>query len=148
MALDFRARQAANQRKTILLLAVMACVMAAVVWAVAYYLGYTSIGVVPIAVFVVVGGSWWSYYASDKLVLTMTGARVVDEQQAPQLHNLVEEIALAAGLPKPRIAIVEDTAPNAFATGRDPAHATGSWRITSQHPARLVSCYHDTQACQ
>ena len=122
MALDFRARQAANQRKTILLLAVMACVMAAVVWAVAYYLGYTSIGVVPIAVFVVVGGSWWSYYASDKLVLTMTGARVVDEQQAPQLHNLVEEIALAAGLPKPRIAIVEDTAPNAFATGRDPAH--------------------------
>ncbi|NBU30874.1 MAG: hypothetical protein EBS41_05135 [Actinobacteria bacterium] len=122
MALDFRARQAANQRKTILLLAVMACVMAAVVWAVAYYLGYTSIGVVPIAVFVVVGGSWWSYYASDKLVLTMTGARVVDAQQAPQLHNLVEEIALAAGLPKPRIAIVEDTAPNAFATGRDPAH--------------------------
>lgn len=122
MALDFRAKQASNQRKTILLLAIMASVTAGVVWGIAYYLGYTGVGIVPIAVFIVVGGSWWSYYQSDKLVLAMTGAKIVNEQQAPQLHNLVEEMALASGLPKPRIAVMEDPAPNAFATGRDPEH--------------------------
>ena len=120
--MDFRVQQASNQRKTILLLMVMACVVTVVVWGVAYYLGYTSLGVVPIAAFMVIGGSWWSYYASDRLVLAMTGARLVEYDQAPQLHNLVEEMAIAAGLPKPRIAIVNDPAPNAFATGRDPEH--------------------------
>lgn len=120
--MDFRVQQASNQRKTILLLMVMACVVTVVVWGVAYYLGYTSLGVVPIAAFMVIGGSWWSYYASDRLVLAMTGARLVEYDQAPQLHNLVEEMAIAAGLPKPRIAIVDDPAPNAFATGRDPEH--------------------------
>lgn len=120
--MDFRVQQASNQRKTILLLMVMACVVTVVVWGVAYYLGYTSLGVVPIASFMVIGGSWWSYYASDRLVLAMTGARLVEYDQAPQLHNLVEEMAIAAGLPKPRIAIVDDPAPNAFATGRDPEH--------------------------
>ena len=120
--MDFRVQQASNRRKTILLLAVMACVVTVLVWGVAYYLGYTSVGVVPVAAFMVIGGSWWSYYASDRLVLAMTGARLVEYDQAPQLHNLVEEMAIAAGLPKPRIAIVDDPAPNAFATGRDPAH--------------------------
>ncbi len=120
--MDFRAQQASNRRKTIMLLIVMACVVTMVVWGVAYYLGYTSFGVVPFAAFMVIGGSWWSYYASDRLVLAMTGARLVDYDQAPQLHNLVEEMAIAAGLPKPRIAIVDDPAPNAFATGRDPEH--------------------------
>lgn len=120
--MDFRTRQTSNRRKTILLLVVMACVVTMVVWGVAYYLGYTSFGVVPVAAFMVIGGSWWSYYASDRLVLAMTGARLVEYDQAPQLHNLVEEMAIAAGLPKPRIAIVDDPAPNAFATGRDPEH--------------------------
>ena len=120
--MDFRTRQASNRRKTLLLLAGMGCVISFSIWGVAYYLGYTGIGVVPIAVFMVVAGSWGSYYASDRLVLTMTGARLVSEADAPQVHNLVEEMALAAGLPKPRIAIVDDPAPNAFATGRDPEH--------------------------
>ncbi|MEY5144645.1 MAG: hypothetical protein RL745_6, partial [Actinomycetota bacterium] len=122
MALDFRAKQAANQRKTVLLLAMMASVTAGVVWGIAYYLGYTGVGIVPIAVLIVVAGSWWSYFQSDKIVLAITGAKIVTEQQAPQLHNLVEEMALASGLPKPRIAVMEDPAPNAFATGRDPEH--------------------------
>lgn len=120
--MDFRARQASNRHKTILLLALMGSVVSFAIWGIAYYLGYTGVGIVPIAVLMVVGGSWWSYYASDRLVMAMTGAREVTAQQAPQLHNLVEEMAIAAGLPKPRIAIIDDPAPNAFATGRDPEH--------------------------
>jgi len=66
---------------------------------------------------------WGSYYSSDKIVLAMTGAKVIDHDSAPQLFNLVNEITIASGLPMPKVAIVEDDAPNAFATGRDPEHA-------------------------
>jgi heat shock protein HtpX len=68
-------------------------------------------------------GAVGSYYWSDKLALGIAGAREVTHEQAPQLWNVVEEMALAAGLPVPRVMIVNDPAPNAFATGRDPEHA-------------------------
>ena len=68
-------------------------------------------------------GVWTSYWKSDSLVLTMTQAKVISHEDAPQLYNLVEEVCIAAGLPMPKIAIVQDSAPNAFATGRDPNHA-------------------------
>ena len=66
---------------------------------------------------------WGSYYNSDKIVMAMAGAREIDHASAPQLFNLVQEVCVAAGMPMPRVAIVEDPAPNAFATGRDPQHA-------------------------
>ena len=69
------------------------------------------------------GGTLTSYYASDKLALGIAGAREVTHEQAPQLWNVVEEMSVAAGLPVPRVMIVNDAAPNAFATGRDPEHA-------------------------
>ena len=122
MAVNFRARQEANRRKTIMLLGMMASLTALVVWAVGVYLGYSSVGVVPIAILISVAGVWWSYYASDRIVLTMTGARVIDENSAPQLYNIVQEVVLASGMPMPKVAIVDDDAPNAFATGRDPEH--------------------------
>jgi heat shock protein HtpX len=53
----------------------------------------------------------------------MTGAKVITREDAPELFNLIEEVVIASGLPMPKVAIVEDTAPNAFATGRDPEHA-------------------------
>jgi heat shock protein HtpX len=65
-----------------------------------------------------------SYFAGDKLVLSVSGAREVDERTAPQLMNVVRELALAGNLPMPRVHIIDDTAPNAFATGRDPEHAS------------------------
>ena len=123
MAVNFAARQQENKRKTILLMAMMASLTALVVWAAGVYMGYSSVGIVPIAVGISVGGVWWSYYASDRIVLTMTGARVVDEHAAPQLYNIVQEVVIASGMPMPKVAIVEDEAPNAFATGRDPEHA-------------------------
>jgi heat shock protein HtpX len=65
-----------------------------------------------------------TYLSGDSLVLTVSGAREVDETQAPQLFNVVRELAIAANVPMPRVYMIDDTAPNAFATGRDPAHAS------------------------
>jgi heat shock protein HtpX len=121
--LDFRASQASNQRKTYLLLAAMGLVVAAAVYGTAVVTGQTSVGIVPIAVGIAIASVWGSYFASDKIVLTMTGAREIDHDSAPQLFNLVQELTLAAGIPMPKVAIVEDSAPNAFATGRNPEHA-------------------------
>jgi heat shock protein HtpX len=65
-----------------------------------------------------------SYFAGDKLVLAASGAREATEQAAPQLLNVVRELSLAAGTPMPKVYVIDDTAPNAFATGRDPKHAS------------------------
>jgi len=65
----------------------------------------------------------YSYWQCDKIVIRITGARVVSASEAPFLHNMVEELCIASGLPKPQIAIVDDPSLNAFATGRDPQHA-------------------------
>jgi len=65
-----------------------------------------------------------TYFAGDSLVLSVSGAREVDEAVAPQLLNVVREMAIAANVPMPRVYLIEDTAPNAFATGRDPKHAS------------------------
>jgi heat shock protein HtpX len=65
-----------------------------------------------------------TYFSGDKLVLSVSGAHEVDEAAAPQLLNVVREMAIAANVPMPRVYIIDDTAPNAFATGRDPAHAS------------------------
>jgi heat shock protein HtpX len=64
-----------------------------------------------------------AYWFSDQIALRMAGAREVSPEQAPQLHGIVEELAYRAGLPKPRVAIIESPSPNAFATGRDADHA-------------------------
>ena len=120
---DFRARQSENRLKTIMLLGVMGSLTALVIYAAQLYLGNASIGVVPIAIGIALISVWGSYYGSDKIVLTMTGAKVIDHDSAPQLFNLVQELTLAAGMPMPKVAIVDDPAPNAFATGRDPEHA-------------------------
>jgi len=121
--LDFHAQQAANQRKTYALLIGMAAVAVVLIYGVGIWLGQGSAMLFPLAVILALFMVWGSYYNSDKLVLTMTGARIIDHDSAPQLFNLVQEITIAAGMPMPKIAIVEDAAPNAFATGRDPEHA-------------------------
>jgi heat shock protein HtpX len=64
-----------------------------------------------------------SYWFSDKIALSMAGAREVSPEEAPELHSIVSRVALMAGLPKPRVYVVNNASPNAFATGRDPTHA-------------------------
>lgn len=120
---NFRAHQAANKRKTFLLLASFGALMWLVVYAALTYMGSSTAGIVPIAVGLSLISVWGSYYASDKLVLTMTGARQIQESDNPRLYSLIQEVCLASGLPMPKVAIVEDNAPNAFATGRNPEHA-------------------------
>ena len=120
---NFRAHQAANKRKTFLLLAGFGALMWLVVYAALTYMGGSTAGIVPIAVGLSLISVWGSYYASDKLVLTMTGARQIQESDNPRLFALIQEVCIASGLPMPKVAIVEDQAPNAFATGRDPKHA-------------------------
>lgn len=64
-----------------------------------------------------------SYWFSDRIVLAMTGARAIEKKDAPELYNIVENLTIAAGLPMPKIYLVADRSPNAFATGRDPKRA-------------------------
>src|SRR6266508_3763311 len=91
-----------------------------------------NVGLVPM-ILIVVGLAFFQYYTSDKLALLAAGAKVVSEQEAPDLHAMVERLSAMADLPKPRIAVVDTDVPNAFATGRNPKHAvvavtTGLWR--------------------
>ncbi|MFQ6020300.1 MAG: M48 family metalloprotease, partial [Dehalococcoidia bacterium] len=84
-----------------------------------------------------------SYWWSDKLALRMAGAREVTVEQEPRLHAMVEEVASQAGLPKPKVYIVHNDTPNAFATGRNPKHAvvavtTGIMRILDERELRAV----------
>ena len=76
-----------------------------------------------IAIVLALGSAWGSYYYSDKVVLSISGAREVTAGENAFLHNTVEGLAIAAGIPKPRVYVIDDPAPNAFATGRDPEHA-------------------------
>jgi len=91
-----------------------------------------NFGLVPMLV-IVIGLAFFQYYTSDKLALAASGAKVVERDEAPELHAMVERLCAMADLPKPRIAIVDTDVPNAFATGRSPKHAAvavtaGLWR--------------------
>ena len=83
---------------------------------------------------VIVGGmALFQYFTSDKLALMASGAKVVERDEAPELHAMVERLCAMADLPKPRVAVIDTDVPNAFATGRSPKHAavavtTGLWR--------------------
>jgi len=93
-----------------------------VAWAANLLLGFGVAGLL-IALVVAGGGAGLSYWKSDAVALAMSHARPADPTTYARLHNLVEGLCIAAGLPKPRIYVVDDEAPNAFATGRNPRHA-------------------------
>ena len=82
---------------------------------------------------IVLGLALFQYFTSDKLALKASGAKVVDESEAPELHAMIARLCAMADLPKPRVAIIDTPVPNAFATGRSPKHAavavtTGLWQ--------------------
>ena len=91
-----------------------------------------NVGLIPMLL-IIVGLAFFQYYTSDKLALAASGAKIVERDDAPELHAMVERLCAMADLPKPRIAVVDTDVPNAFATGRNPKHAavavtTGLWR--------------------
>lgn len=118
---------ARNRRSSWILVSVVALVLGVLGGAVGYATGFGWAGVA-VALVVAFFMSIGSYYAGDKLVLLSSGAKEVPQQQTPdqyrQLLNVVTEMTLAGGLPMPKVYVINDTAPNAFATGRDPKHAS------------------------
>jgi heat shock protein HtpX len=119
---DLLAQIAANRRRTVVLMAgftVFVTVVAAV-----FDLAFAG-GPVVLAVAVVVALAmvWGGYFYSDRVAIAAARGREADPDEYRRLHDLVEELCLGVGLPKPRIYIVDDPAPNAFATGRNPQHA-------------------------
>jgi len=111
-----------NKRKSVFLI----LFFVALIFALAYFFGqmtelgsYAIIPAFVIAILMTIG----SYYASDKIVLAVSRARPVTKNEYPYLYNVVEGLAIAAGLPKPRCYIIDDTAPNAFASGRNPENS-------------------------
>lgn len=123
----FRDRIAVNRRNSLFLIL---CFLAFVA-VFGYVIGYAWIGDPRRALFglalafaVGIVSGLVTYFAGDRMVLAASRAREITHDDAPVLFNVVEEMALASGLPMPKVYIIEDSAPNAFATGRDPEHAT------------------------
>ena len=112
----------ANKRRSALLIASFVVLLSLVGAAFGLLLGYGPYGAIFALVF---SGAmaFASYWKADSIALAVSRAKPADPQQYQRLHNLVEGLCIAAGLPKPRVFVVEDPAPNAFATGRNPKHA-------------------------
>ena len=118
---DLYTHKDANIRKTWLLIAVFLIFIIGFGWFLSYWFG--SPVILYIAVFFSLIMSVGSYWWSDKLVISMSHAKPIKKDDAPELYRIVENLAITAGLPMPRIYIIEEQAMNAFATGRDPKHA-------------------------
>lgn len=112
---------AANKRNTLLIMAVFIAIIAAIGYVVSLYFGNTSI-----SLYVIAGAAIYAliqYYAATKLALSMTGAKEIEKRDNPRLYRIVENLSITMGMPMPKVYVIEDPAPNAFATGRDPKHA-------------------------
>lgn len=112
---------AANKRNTLLIMALFVGMIGAIGWAVSYVYGNQSIAYWVIgaaAVYALI-----QYFAASKLAIAMTGAREIEKRDNPRLYRIVENLAIATGMPTPKVYIIDDPAPNAMATGRDPRHA-------------------------
>jgi heat shock protein HtpX len=123
----FYDQESANRRDSVVLVFVVLVVFTMLGFAIGYAMTGDTIGaivVTAIALGLGVLTSLGSYFGGDKLVLAASGAKEVDPAAAPQLMNVVQEISIAAGVPMPKVYVIDDTAPNAFATGRDPQHAS------------------------
>jgi len=112
----------ANRRQTALLLVLFVAVVGGFAVLIGYALGLPAavapLLLIPVAVYALV-----SYYASASAALTMSDARPVTQEEEPELYRAVENLCIGSGLPMPKLYVIEDGAPNAFATGRDPKHA-------------------------
>jgi heat shock protein HtpX len=114
-------QQSKNIRKTWLLMAVFLAVVVAVGWTISYL--YNSPGILYLAIVFSVAMNVVSYWNSDKIVMALSGAKPLAHDEDSELYHIVENLAITAGLPMPKLYLINDPAPNAFATGRDKNHA-------------------------
>lgn len=112
-----------NKQKTGFIVILFFLFITLVVYFTTFWLSEGSYIAVPIALMFAIGTSFFSYYNSDKIILKLNGARPANEQQDQQLKILLEGLCIATGLPMPKLYVIEDTALNAFATGRNPENA-------------------------
>jgi len=112
-----------NKIKSVLLVIFFVLFISFFIYIAARLLAF-GVAIVPIVVTLAILFALFQYFKGDKIVLKISRARPVDKQQLPYLYNVTEGLAIAAGIPMPSLYIIEDTAPNAFATGRDPNHAS------------------------
>ena len=127
MAETFYNQIAENKRNSFLLVLFVIVLFGALGFAIGYAITGSSsgaLGVTGVAILLGTVIAAGSYFGGDSLVLSVSGAKEVDETSAPQLLNVVREMAIAANVPMPKVYVIDDTAPNAFATGRDPKHAS------------------------
>src|SRR5690606_38006015 len=112
----------ANKRNTVIIMAVFVGIIAAIAWAVSYVMGGNS----SVVYWVIAGTAVYAliqYFAASKIAVAMTGARQIEKRDNPRLYRIVENLSITLGIPMPKVYIIDDPAPNAFATGRDPKHA-------------------------
>lgn len=121
--------QAANKRKSALIIGLFVLFVTVSVYvisqAMGVYFGYEPGGLGIVGLAFIISGliTFVSYYASDKIVLSISGARPADRRRDFNFYTVAENLSIASGIPKPKLYVIEDSAPNAFATGRDPDHA-------------------------
>lgn len=121
--------QSANKRKSTLIILFFFLFVSTAVYfisqAFSIYFGYDAGGLGIVGIAMIVSGlmSFGSYYYSDKIVLAISGARPADRKKEFDFFTVAENLSIASGIPKPKLFVIEDSAPNAFATGRDPEHA-------------------------
>jgi len=135
---------AANKRNTVIIMAVFIGLVGAVGWAIGYVNGSRSI-----AVWVIIVAAVYAliqYFIADKLALTMNGAKEIQKADNPRLYRIVENLTITTGMPMPKVYIIDDPAPNAFATGRDPQHAvvaatTGILEVMSDRELEAVMAH-------
>lgn len=112
----------ANKRNTVIIMAVFIGLIGAIGWVVSYLYG-NDISIAYWVVGVAAAYALVQYFVASKIALAMNGATEIEKKDNPRLYRIVENLTIATGMPMPKVYIIEDPAPNAFATGRDPAHA-------------------------
>jgi len=111
-----------NKRKTAFLLGIFLLIVIVLGWLISYI--YDSPIILWLAVVIAFGQALFGYYSGDKIALTVSGARLIEKKDNPTIYNIVENLSITSGLPMPKVFIIDDPMPNAFATGRDPGHAS------------------------
>lgn len=135
---------AANKRNTFLIMAIFVGLVGAVGWAIGYWYGDVSIAygvVIVAAIYALI-----QYFLAGKLATLMTGAHEIEKRDNPRLYRIVENLTITTGMPMPKVYIIDDPAPNAFATGRDPKHAivaatTGILEVMSDRELEAVMAH-------
>ena len=116
---------AANRWRTVLLVVAFTAIIALLGYFVGeYFYPGGGLAVLPFALALSLGSAFTSYFAGDRIVLAQSQARELAPNEETELHNVVETLAIGLGIPVPKLFVIEDSAPNAFATGRDPQHAS------------------------